>query len=121
MERRASLVCAGYSVDRGNPGILAVKVDALRVLLQHRYTLCPDRRLADPQAVVWYPRWGVLVWDPNRPASLKAMAAKADQLTRTLDFPNELSVWDEKGAALKNQIVKEFQSRCAEEIFSHCF
>ncbi len=121
MERHASLVCADYSTDRGNPGIVAVNVDALRVLLKHSYTLCPDRRITGDGAVIWYQHWGVLAWNPQRKESLKALAAKAAQLTRTEDFPQELSVWDESGQPLRNQVVPAFRSRCAEEIFSHCF
>ena len=121
MERRASLVCADYSVARGNPGIAAVSVDAVRVLLEHRYTLCPDRRISGEAAVIWYPDWGSLVWNPERPDSLHMLDIEARQLGRTLDFPQQITVWNAKGTELTQQLVPEFHSRCTEEIFSKCF
>lgn len=98
-----------------------MKVDALRVLLERRYTLCPDRRVEGDAAVLWYPQWGSLVWNPSSPASVHALAIKADQLTRSLDFPRQLTVWNSKGTELTGQTVPEFQSRCAEEVFAKCF
>lgn len=86
------LGCAGYSVDRGNPGILAVKVDALS-----RPAVEQTRRL-------WF---GIHIgefWFGSEPGGFAARdAAKAEQLTRTLDFPSELSVW-EKGVELITRI-----------------
>lgn len=121
MERRSSLVCADYSVARGNPGIARVSVDALRVLLEHRYTLCPDRRVSGDGAVIWYPQWGSLVWNPERPESVEVLGGKSRELTRTLDFPQQLTVWDVKGKELRGQVVPEFHSRCMAEVFAKCF
>ncbi len=108
MQDKASLACADYSTDRGRPGIAAVPVDALRVLLKHKFLVCPDRRISGQMAVVWYPRVGVLSWNPASPASVRSLARIADKLTRTEDFPQGLTVWDEAGAELRNQIVPEF-------------
>jgi hypothetical protein len=111
MARRSSLFCPDFSNDRGLPGINAVKVDALRVLLSHKYTLCPDRRLSNSIGAIWNSRWGVLLWNPANPQSLAIMAAKADAMTRSLDFPNELMVYDLHGTPLKGQIVPMFEPR----------
>jgi hypothetical protein len=108
MQDRASLACADYSTDRAKPGISGVPVDALRVLLKHKYLVCPDRRISGQMAVVWYPRAGVLSWSPSSPASVHALAHIADKLTRTEDFPQGITVWDEAGTELRNQIVPEF-------------
>lgn len=121
MQHQASLVCADYSVARGTPGIAHVSVDALRVLLEHRYTLCPDRRLQGDAALVWYPQWGSLVWNPEREESLNELSVKARELAKTLDFPQQLTVWNGKGQELKGQVVPEFHSRCMSEIFAKCF
>lgn len=121
MQHRASLVCADYSVARGNPGIAHVSVDALRVLLEHRYTLCPDRRIQGDVALIWYPQWGSLVWNPERPESVAQLAGKARELANTLDFPQQLTVWDGEGKELRGKIVPEFHSRCMAEVFAKCF
>ncbi len=111
MARRSSLFCPGFSKDRGMPGINAVKVDALRVLISHKFTLCPDRRITDPVAAIWNSRWGVLLWNPTNPKSVTAMVKQADTFTHTLDFPNELMVYDLDGKPLKGQIGPMFQPR----------
>ncbi len=116
MARRASLFCPGFSNERGMPGISAVKVDALRVLLAHRYMVCPDRRLAENVGTIWNSRWGVLLWNPEHPRSVSAMAVRADAFTHAMDFPNELMVYDLDGKALKGQIVPMFQPR---DTFDH--
>ena len=108
IQNKASLACADYSTDRARPGIVGVPVDALRVLLKHKLLVCPDRRISGHMAVVWYPRAGVLSWNPESPASIRALARIADKLTRTEDFPQGLTVWDEAGTELRNQIVPEF-------------
>ena len=41
MQHRALLACVDYSTDRAKPGISGVPVDALRVLLKHKYLVCP--------------------------------------------------------------------------------
>ena len=111
MARRASLFCPGYSTERGMPGIQAVSVDALRVLLSHKYMICPDRRLGDTVGTIWNSRWGVLLWNPSNPRSVSAMAKEAGVLTHTLDFPNELMVYDLEGKPLKGQVVPSFEPR----------
>ena len=108
MQDKASLACADYSTDRAKPGIAAVPVDALRVLLKHRFLVCPDRRISGQMAVVWYPGVGVLSWNPASPVSIRELARIADKLTRTEDFPQGLTVWSEAGAEIRNQIVPEF-------------
>ena len=108
MQRKASLACPDYSTDRGNPGIAKISVDALRVLAVHKVTLCPDRRIKAPAAVIWYPRVGALAWNPSDPAAVSTLAAVASKFTRTEDFPQGLAVYDTKGTELKNQIVPQF-------------
>ena len=93
------------------PGIRATSPDALRVLLQHRYTLCPDRRLGGGIGAIWNSRNGVLLWNPENSRSVQVMNSKADSLTRSMDFPNELSVFDLEGKPLKGQIVPAFAPR----------
>ena len=93
------------------PGIQAVKVDALRVLLGHKFTVCPDRRIQASVGAIWNSRWGVLLWNPNTPRSVAVMAQRADSMTHSLDFPNELSVYDLEGKPLKGQIVPSFEPR----------
>lgn len=121
MQHRASLVCADYSVARGNPGIAHVSVDALCILLEHRYTLCPDRRVQGDAALIWYPQWGSLVWNPERAESLTQLNVKSRELAKTLDFPQQLTVWNGKGEELRGQVVPEFHSRCMSEVFAKCF
>jgi len=111
MARRASLFCPGFSNDRGLPGINAVKVDALRVLINHKFTLCPDRRLGENIGAVWNSTYGVLLWNPTNPKSVPVMAKEADNLTHRLDFPNELSVYNLEGKPMKGQIIPMFQPR----------
>ena len=116
MTRRASLFCPGFSTDRALPGINAIKVDAMRVLLAHKYMVCPDRRLGEAIGAVWNSRYGVLLWTPTNPKSVAVMAAKADTLTHTMDFPNELTVYDLDGKPLKGQVVPMFEPR---DTFTH--
>ena len=52
MQHRALLACVDYSTDRAKPGISGVPVVALRVLLKHKYLVCPDRRISGQMAVV---------------------------------------------------------------------
>ena len=111
MARRASLLCPGYTTERGMPGIRAVNVDALRVLLAHKFTMCPDRRIQGPVGAVWNSRWGVLLWNPNTQGSMAVMTRLADTMTHSLEFPNELSVYDLEGKPLKGQIVPSFEPR----------
>ena len=111
MARRASLFCPGFSNDRGLPGINAVNVDALRVLLDHKYTICPDRRIGDATGAVWNSRYGVLLWNPANPKSIAVMSAEANRMSHNLEFPNEVMVWDLNDKALKNQIVPAFEPR----------
>ncbi|WP_242108378.1 hypothetical protein [Luteimonas aquatica] len=107
----AGYVCPGHSVERTTPGVRAVPVGALRVLQKRGYLMCPDRRLDAATPVVWYPRYGVFAWNPEHPASVKAVAAKIDELTRSESFPTETSVWDAKGKALSGQTVPAFEPR----------
>ena len=111
MVRRASLFCSGFSNERALPGINGVKVDALRVMLSHNYSMCPDRRLADNVGVIWNSNYGVFLWNPTNSKSVAAVSKKADELTHSMDFPNQLSVFDLDGKPLKNQIVPAFQPR----------
>ncbi len=111
MARRASLLCPGFSNDRGLPGIRAVDVDALRVLMEHKYTICPDRRITDPIGAIWNSRWGVLLWNPANPKSIAVMGMEAIRMTRAMEFPNELMVYDLGGKALRGQVVPEFAPR----------
>lgn len=107
----AGYVCPGHSVERTTPGVRGVPVGALHVLQKRGYLLCPDRRLEASTAVIWYPQYGVFTWNPEQPASVKAVAAKIDELTRSESFPTETMVWDAKGKPLKGQTVPMFEPR----------
>ncbi len=111
MVRRASLLCPGFSNDRGLPGINAVNVDALRVMLEHKYTVCPDRRLTDPVGAVWNSRNGVLLWNPANPKSIKVMSTEANRMSQKMDFPDQLTVYDLDDKPLKGQVVPQFAPR----------
>ncbi|MBR0344587.1 MAG: hypothetical protein IJI03_04915, partial [Rudaea sp.] len=93
----AGQICPGHSKERTTPGIRNVKIEALQVLAKRGYFLCPDRRIENPGAVVWYADPGVFEWNPESPASVKALREITDKLTRSEDFPNALTVWDAGG------------------------
>jgi hypothetical protein len=107
----AGQICPGHSKERTAPGIRNVKIEALQVLAKRGYFLCPDRRIENPGAVVWYADPGVFEWNPESPASVKALREITDKLTRSEDFPNALTVWDAGGREVKNQTVPAFEPR----------
>lgn len=107
----AGYVCPGHSTERTRPAVRAVAVGALRVLQQRGYLMCPDRRLEAAAPIVWYPQYGVFAWNPENPASVKAVVAKIDELTRKEEFPTETTVWDADGKTLTGQTVPMFEPR----------
>jgi hypothetical protein len=108
-QTQSSLACPGYTPDRGNPGIAAVPVAALRVLARHHFLLCPDTRLNADMAVLWYPKPGVFTWKPGDPAILKTLAEIVDRQTRLDDFPDAITVWDADDEELSNQNAPDFK------------
>jgi hypothetical protein len=93
-QAQASAACPEYTVERGNAGIAAVPVAALRVLARHRVVLCPDGRIKGEMAVIWYPKVGVFAWTPGDPAVVKTLAEIVDRIARLDDFPEAITVWD---------------------------
>lgn len=61
------------------------------------------------------------MWNPERPESIEILDWKSRKLARTLEFPQQLTVWDAKGKELQRQVVPEFYSRCMAEMFAKCF
>lgn len=108
---RTAQTCPGHSKERTVPGVRSVPVGAIRVLQQHDYILCPDRRIEGDAAVVFYPTYGVFAWNPENPASVKAVSAVIDRLTRSEDFPAETLVWDAAGKPLSGQTVPAFEPK----------
>jgi len=106
----SSVTCPGHSKQATTAGVRGVPVAAVRVVQQHGYVLCPDRRL-DGVAVVFNPEFGVFRWNPEAPASQAALSTVVDQLTRTEEFPSELTVWGEDGATLSGQTVPAFEPK----------
>ena len=102
-------LCPGHSAERTGPTVRAVPVGALRVLAQHGAVLCPDRRL--DAAVAFYPRYGVFTWNPESEASSRALVRAVDALTRSEEFPAEISVWDTDARPLREQVVPAFEPR----------
>lgn len=103
--------CPGHSKENTVPGVRGVPVGAIRVLQQHEYVLCPDRRIEGDAAVVFYPTYGVFTWNPEKPASVNAVSTVVDQLTRNEAFPSETMVWDASGKPLKGQTVPAFEPK----------
>lgn len=102
---RSSAICPGHSKDRTTPGVRAVKVDALRVLLKNDVILCPDRRLDAEMPVVWYGAVKVLAWNPEAKGSIAVLAEKADAMTRKEEFPGATLVWKTDGSEAKGVTV----------------
>jgi hypothetical protein len=107
-QTQASLACPDYTPERGNPGVAAIPVAALRILAKHEVVLCPDTRLKDDAAIVWYPKLGVFTWKPGDPAILKTLAEIVDRIARLDDFPGNLIVWDALDEELNIQNAPEF-------------
>jgi len=108
-QTQSSLACPDYTPDRANPGIAAVPVAALRTLAKHHFLLCPDPRLKDDMAVLWYPKPGVFTWKPNDPAILKTLTEIVDRIARLDDFPETITVWDAADEELSTQIAPDFK------------
>ena len=108
---RSAQACPGHSKERTVPGVRGVPVGAIRVLQQNDYILCPDRRIEGDAAVVFYPTYGVFAWNPDSPASVKAVSAVVDRLTRSEDFPAETMVWNAAGKPLSGQTVPVFEPK----------
>ncbi|WP_052772869.1 hypothetical protein [Luteimonas sp. FCS-9] len=106
----AADVCPGHANERTSPTVRAVPVGALRVLAEHGAVLCPDRRL-EGAAVAFYPRYGVFTWNPDVPASAKALVQVVDTITRSEDFPDKTAVWNAAGTPLQGQVVPMFEPR----------
>jgi hypothetical protein len=107
----AARLCPGHSKERTTPGIRAVPVGALRVLAQHNYTMCPDRRLDAATPAVWYGAVGVFAWNPEIPGAVKLIAGKVDAMTRKEEFPAETLVWKTDGSAVTGVTVPMFEPR----------
>ncbi len=102
---RTSAICPGHSKDRTTPGVRAVKVDALRVLLKNDVILCPDRRLDAEVPVVWYGAVKVLAWNPEVKGSTAVLAQQADAMARKEEFPGATLVWKADGSEAKGVTV----------------
>ncbi|MFK3650063.1 hypothetical protein ACI2IY_16765 [Lysobacter enzymogenes] len=108
---QSASVCPGHSKERTTPGVRAVPVGALRVLAQHRYTLCPDRRLDKATPAVWYGKAGVFAWNPEVEGAAKLIARQIDAMTRKQEFPVETVVWKADGSAATGAVVPMFEAR----------
>jgi hypothetical protein len=108
-QAQASLGCPDYTPERGNPGIAAVPVAALRTLGRHHFLLCPDSRIKGEMAVIWYPKVGVFAWNPGDIAVPKTLAEIVDRVARLEDFPESVTVWDAMDEELSNQGAPEFK------------
>ncbi|MDA7417245.1 hypothetical protein PGB34_12820 [Xenophilus arseniciresistens] len=108
---RSARVCTGHSPERSTPGVRAVPVGALRVLLKHEVTLCPDRRIDAATPVVWYGDARVFAWNPEAADAPKVLAAQADAMTRKEDFPTGTRVWKADGSAAQGVTVPALELR----------
>ncbi len=108
---QSAQVCPGHSAERTQPGVKAIPVAALRVLLANDVRVCPDRRLDPGAPVVWYGQFKVLAWNPEVEGAVKTLAAQADAMTRKEEFPVETRVWDAQGKPLQQQTVPGFEPR----------
>lgn len=108
---QSASVCPGHSKERTTPGVRAVPVGALRVLAQHRYTMCPDRRLDKATPAVWYGKAGVFAWNPDAEGAAKLIARQIDAMTRKQEFPVETLVWKADGNAATGAVVPVFEAR----------
>lgn len=108
---RSASVCPGHSKERTTPGVRAVPVGALRVLAQHRYTMCPDRRLDKATPAAWYGKAGVFAWNPEVEGAAKLIARQIDAMTRKQEFPVETVVWKADGSAATGAVVPMFEAR----------
>ncbi|WP_242691095.1 hypothetical protein [Lysobacter enzymogenes] len=108
---QSASVCPGHSKERTTPGVRAVPVGALRVLAQHRYTMCPDRRLDKATPAVWYGKAGVFAWNPEVEGAAKLIARQVDAMTRKQEFPVETVVWKADGSAATGAVVPMFEAR----------
>ena len=108
-QTQSSLACPDYTPERGNPGIAAVPVAALRTIAKHEILLCPDTHISGDTAIVWYPKLGVFTWKPGDPAILKTLAEIVDRLARLDDFPQNTTVWDSLDEELNIQNAPDFK------------
>ena len=103
--------CPGHSRDRSTPGLRAIPIGGLRVLLAQGIVVCPDRRLDADAPVVWYGGAGAYAWNPEVEGAVDVLAAQVGAMTRQEDFPKETLVWSADGEALRDQVVPAFESR----------
>jgi hypothetical protein len=108
-EAQAGLACPDYSPERGDPGIAAVPVSALKTLAGHHFVLCPDVQIKGEMAVVWYPAVGVFAWRAGDATVVKTLAEIVDRIARLDDFPEGVTVWDSADEELGSDGVPEFK------------
>lgn len=108
---RTSEICPGHSRERTGPGLRAISISALRVLLAQDIVVCPDRRLDAAAPVVWYGRSGVYAWNPEVEGAGAALAERIGEMTRSEEFPVETLVWDAQGRPLREQTVPAFEPK----------
>lgn len=109
--RNSSQVCPSFEREQVRAGMRALSTAALQALLQQGVVLCPQPRMATPVAVVFYPDFGVVAWNPRRPESVAAMSRVMQRMTAAADYPQQTSAWDANDAPLPAGDVPPFTPR----------
>lgn len=109
--RHSSQICPSFEREQVRAGVRALSTAALQALLQQGVVLCPQPRMAAPVAVVFYPDFGVVAWNPRRPESVAAMSRVVQRMTAAADYPRQTSAWDAEGAPLPAGDVPPFTPR----------
>ncbi len=107
----AARVCPVHSKDHATPGIRNVKTKTLQTMKKFGYFLCPDRRIKNPMAVIFYADRRVFTWNPESPDSVRALRQVTDKLARSQNYPNGLMAWDARGNELTGQLMPRLELR----------